>query len=358
MDRELSDRNVIAECYFLDVGQGTSNIILLGERKGIVIDCGASGRVPLLLLRRYVDHIVALIVSHNDRDHQGGASAIIAAYPNAIDRVYFLQDRPVESIALFSLVERALADGHLTSEPIRLERDDNPREIFSDPEKSLSLELIFPNFRANLNAQRNKRPNETSAVMVLFCGSRKIIYPGDATIDDWQRIRELFSPISADIVSVPHHGGNIGEIRQKGETEEQFTDRKSQNLEWLYSECVRCNYAVVSVGTNNQHGHPKAASISALRNASADVMCTQITNLCHDHLERLRPGVRRAEFPSQSRQDTDLTKKNSKSRNVACAGTIIAQIGLDTVEIIGFSEHQAGVNSLKNSTGGHPLCRK
>lgn len=48
-----------AECWFLDVGQGTSNVILLGERRGIVIDCGRSARVPLHLLRRYVRRLAA-----------------------------------------------------------------------------------------------------------------------------------------------------------------------------------------------------------------------------------------------------------------------------------------------------------
>jgi hypothetical protein len=33
---------VAAECYFLDVGQGTSNVILLGGLGAIVIDCSRS----------------------------------------------------------------------------------------------------------------------------------------------------------------------------------------------------------------------------------------------------------------------------------------------------------------------------
>jgi hypothetical protein len=48
-----------AECYFLDVGQGTSKVILLGERRGIVIDCGRSAWVPLQGHRRYVYRIVS-----------------------------------------------------------------------------------------------------------------------------------------------------------------------------------------------------------------------------------------------------------------------------------------------------------
>ena len=295
-------------------------------------------------------------MSHNDKDHQGGASAIIAAYPKAIDRVFFLQDRPIEQIALYGVVKRALEGGNLLSEPIRLERDDQPRVIFSEPTKDLSLELIHPTFQANLEAQNSAQPNETSAVLVLFCGKRKVVYPGDSSIGDWRRIRSyLGGPILADILSVPHHGGNVYEHRYKRKSTAESELREKQNLDWLYSEGVQCKFAIVSVGTTNNYGHPKSAAISALRSSHAQVICTQITQSCYDDLELLRPGVRRAVFHSQSRGSNDLTS-GGHSRNVACAGTVIAEIGRDSVTIRGFDEHQMGVEKLV-ANGGHPLCR-
>ncbi len=357
MDGDLNEHKSVAECHFLDVGQGTGNVILLGARRGIVIDCGVSGRVPLLLLRRYVDRIVALIVSHNDKDHHGGASDIIAAYPNAIDRVYFLQDRPVEQISLYGVVKRAMEEKSLSANPMRLERDDEPRVLFSEPANDLSLELLFPAFKDNLDAQIANRPNETSAVVVLCCGKRKIVFPGDSSIGDWRRVRSrLGGPISADVLSVPHHGGNVAGRRQNNESTVKYSARVQQDLKWLYSEGVRCKFAVISVGTINGYGHPKANTISALRSSGAHVLCTQITRQCHDDLEQLRPGVRRAEYPSQSRGSRDLTI-GGKSRNVACAGTVISEIGTETVIIHRFDEHQHGVNGLFTRTGGHPLCR-
>ncbi len=353
----MSDHKSVAECHFLDVGQGTSNVILLGGRRGIVIDCGISGRVPLQLLRRYVDQVVALIVSHNDRDHQGGASSIIAAYPNAIDRVYFLQDRPVEQIGLYAVVSRAREEGSLLAAPVRLERDDTPRVLFSDTTKQLSLELFFPAFQDNLDAQKAVQPNETSAVLVLSCGHRKIVYPGDSSISDWRRIRaRLGGPISADMLSVPHHGGNITERQQRGESAEKYEARVQQDLRWLYAEAVQCRFAVVSVGTSNQYGHPKGAVISALTSSGARVVCTQITRQCHNELEQLRPGVRRPDYPSQSRGSQDLTT-GGRSRNVACAGTVISQIGPESVIIQRLDDHQHGVDGLTVSASGHPLCR-
>ena len=357
MDGDLSDQKSVAECHFLDVGQGTSNVILLGGRRAIVIDCGVSGRIPLLLLRRYVDQIVALVVSHNDKDHHGGASAIIAAYPNAIDRVYFLQDRPVERIALYAIVKRALQERHLSADPIRLERDDMRRVLFAEPASDLSLELLFPTFSDNLDAQYGGQPNETSAVLVLCCGKRRIVFPGDSSIGDWQRIHSrLGGPISADVLGVPHHGGNVTDRRRRGESYVEYEARIQKDLTWLYSAGVRCKFAVVSVGTNNQYGHPNAKAISVLRSSGAHVLCTQITPQCHDDLEQLRPGVKRAEYPSQSRSGRDLTT-GGKSRNVGCAGTVISEIGPDEVIVRQFADHQHGVNALATSTSGHPLCR-
>jgi hypothetical protein len=262
----------------------------------------------------------------------------------------------VEKIALYGVVQRALEDGNLLTEPFRLERGVKPHIVFSDPAKELSLELIYPTFQANLDAQKSAQPNSTSAVLVLCCGRRKIVYPGDSSIDEWRRIRKnLGGSILADILSVPHHGGNINKPRQRSKSTKGYELQEKENLGWLFSEGVRCKFAIVSVGTINNYGHPNSATISALRSSHAEVICTQITQSCYDDLELLRPGVRRAVFHSQSRGNCDLTS-GSRSRNVACAGTVIAEIGRDSVIIHGFDEHQMGVEKLV-ANGGHPLCR-
>lgn len=357
MDTLLKAPMVSAECYFLDVGQGTSNVILLGERRAIVIDCGRSASVPLRLLRRYVDHIVALIVSHNDIDHHGGASQILAAYPKAIDRLYFLQDRPIEHLHLYALAKQEHAAGNLVNTPLRLEREDHPRVIYEDLSATMSLELYFPTFLDNLDAQRAAAPNATSAVLILSCGSRRIIYPGDATIDDWRRIRtRLGTAIRADVVAVPHHGGRLSERQGAGESQPNYERRIAKEQYWLYSEVLTCSHAVVSVGTRNDYGHPHQETTAVMNQVGMVFLCTQITSQCHDDLERLRPGVIRPAFPSRSRSTTDLTQ-GGRSRNVACAGTVIIEIGPDQINIHRLKEHEDAVDRLRHSPSGHPLCR-
>lgn len=111
-----------AVCFFLDVGQGTSNVVLLGGRRAIVIDCGPGGTmVPLEILRDHgVSRIEALVLSHNDRDHWAGAARLIPAYSTQIERVYFLQDRPAEDIGVFKLLQMEHAAGRLKRKPLWL----------------------------------------------------------------------------------------------------------------------------------------------------------------------------------------------------------------------------------------------
>ncbi len=344
----MTATNFTAECFFLDVGQGTSNVVLLGERRGIVIDCSPTPRVPLSMLKRYVDRIVALVVSHNDRDHCDGAAGIITAFPRAIDRVFLLQDRPVERIRLYAVIRAAMEKGTLPA-PIRLERQEEPRELYTDPTRELSLELLFPTFVDNLDAQAAASPNATSAVLALHCGHRRIIFSGDSTLDDWRRIRsDLGAPIHADIFGIPHHGANVG--GRGGDNE------AAPGLRWLYTESVRCRYAVISVGTSNPYGHPAPATIEALRRSNAVVVCTQITRQCHDDLESLRPGVLSPSAHSRSTWRSDFTSRGN-SRNLACAGTVVSEIGPDAVTVRRLALHQSGVDRLSASAGGHALCR-
>lgn len=128
-----------AECWFLDVGQGTCNVILLGGGRAIVIDSGPQGAyVPLRLLKRHVHTLEALVISHNDADHDGGTARILQAYPKAIRQIYFLADRPVKYMRTLALIEAEGKRGNLLSEPKRLEATDRPLVVYDDPELGLN----------------------------------------------------------------------------------------------------------------------------------------------------------------------------------------------------------------------------
>lgn len=70
-----------ATVYFLDVGQGSSQVIHFDDNSLVIIDCGRSA-VPLLELLESIKftRITALILSHLHGDHATGAIALLDAH--------------------------------------------------------------------------------------------------------------------------------------------------------------------------------------------------------------------------------------------------------------------------------------
>lgn len=340
----------VSECFFLDVGQGTSQVVLLGNRRAIVIDCGpkAGSFVPLKLLKRYVDRIVALVISHNDSDHLGGATGVLSAYPNAIDQLYVLQDRPIGESPLYSLIESELRSKRLSAPPVRLECDGTVRELFADGTTGIRLRLYSPTLIENWSAQAGRKPNATSGILSLDCGERRIVFPGDSTVEQWRQVnlRNGGAPISCDVCAVPHHGGKVADSDKS----------EAADLAFLYESALRPKFAVVSVGTSNGDGHPRQRVIGKLVQQQFQVLCTQVTKQCSDDVESLRPGVRTPDEPCRSLRRRDVTT-SGKPRNLACAGTVIAEIRPDAVTIHRLKDHESGVDRLVGKPGGHPLCR-
>ncbi len=333
------------EVYFIDIGRGTSNLILLGQSRAIVIDCGANSGVLLQLLARFrIEEIVRLILSHNHDDHVGGALAVMTAYEGRIERICFLEDGKTFSTKYWQKVRQQLQDGTLThGQLIRLEVAERPKMIFEEAARRLSLKLFSPRFDENLEAIEEGNPNATSGVLLLAIEDRRIVFAGDSTIRQWRRIRKaLGRPVDCDILAVAHHAGIVW--------------THPEDLEWLYTEGVRPRVAIVSVATSNRDKHPRPEVIKALTSNKATVVCTQITKQCCDSLEPLRPGVLTPQVPGCSKATPDYTKAGN-SRNVACGGTMVAEFTDAQLTLHRIAEHQAAVDRLAAADGGHPVCR-
>jgi beta-lactamase superfamily II metal-dependent hydrolase len=358
------DEPATAECWFLDVGQGTSNVILLGGGRGIVIDCGPrSTNVPLTLLKRYVHTIEVMILSHNDEDHDGGATRIIQAYPKAIKQVFFLADRPAKFLKAFTLLRRERVAGNLLSEPQRLEANERPQSLYSEPDGSIDLRLLYPTFMEAQAAETlgGRRPNATSAILALLCGSRSVIFSGDATSEAWDAIGKRLAgrlPLSCDLLTIPHHGGHLT-APTMGETNNQHDTRDQTVANHIYSQIVRPRLAVVSVGSSNRFRdtfHPLPGTISVLSNLGIETLCTQMTPRCCDDLEAIRPGLLPPLSPSRSTGEVRRTNAG-RSKDVACMSSIVAEISPDRVTISRCSEHRQAVSAAVAAGSIRPLCR-
>ena len=334
------------ECWFLDVGQGASNVIYLGEGRAIVIDCGPRGsKQTIQLLKQYVKTIEALIISHNDIDHDFNIEEVLAAFPKAITRIFFLRDHPPENIRTLSVLMSQQKENYP-----RPERLESGKTVFS--EGDIILRILYPDLMENLKAEASGRRmlNRTGGILHLKCGERRIIFSGDATIEAWESLASRMrdeKPLCCDVMTVPHHGGKIS----------QNPSQENSCQEKLYSEIIKPSYGIISVGTINQPNHPSPEAISALRKAGVNVLCTQMTKKCSGDLEAVRSLRRIMNRPARSKHNESRTQ-GGNSKNVACFGSVVAEISTDYVKISNLDRYKKEMENFADIREFQPLYRQ
>jgi competence protein ComEC len=336
------------EVFFLDVGQGTCQIILLGDQSAIVLDCGTrDSRLPLQFLKRYgVEYIPRLITTHSHADHMGGAANILGEFRERVDKICFVQDDHFLETAYWERISEFIKDETLDkSQLVRLERSDKPQVVWQERKLGITLKTYSPTAATNLIAQEDSAPNATSAVLFLNCGENRVIFASDSELEQWKEIHKAAKrKFECKVLAVAHHGGAMGAT--------------PDDLSWIFSEALVPEVAILSLGTNNQHGHPREDVIAALKSAGATIVCTQITEKCCPTLEPLRPGVLLpVVYPGRSSAKTDLTS-GGNSRHVACAGTVRLEITKFEMIVDRLSDHQTAVNRMKRQHACEPLCRR
>jgi competence protein ComEC len=287
----MPNQDVIAICHFLNVGQGTSQVIELGQQKVIVIDTGSQSvkHSPLftLLAERDIKSIEALILSHNDTDHINGIASLLQKYAQRIKRIDFLIDRKDNS-NIIQTIKR-----YYPLEFVHRLEVDTPnldKDIFKDSSVSVCVKVLFPTFSANIQYQRN----ETCAIVMLIVGTQKVIFSSDAPIAAWRDVvkRNENKQMKVNILTVPHHGGS-------------FVDQNEDECWQWFFENIRTNYAIVSAGYNNTYGHPTEDVIHSFIRHGVEIFCTQSNPICC----------------------------GGTSNDTTCCGTIIVNIGKSTIDI-------------------------
>jgi beta-lactamase superfamily II metal-dependent hydrolase len=339
------------EVYFVDVGQGTCNVVLLGNRRAIVIDSGRRATELRLLLNWLgIDRLVCLAISHLDADHAGGFPAILTDFRGRIGTICYPNDHRVQTTPLWRKICSEIKGGHLTKQQlVRLEYEKNPKTVWRSPGLKAELKLFSPTFGENQIAIRARDSNAASGVLVLKMGDRRIVFPGDSSLEQWREIRNCRgSVLPCEVIAVPHHAGVIW----PGHWDDT---RLRTELQWLYTEAIRAVHAVISVGTSNGEGHPRQEVIEELRKLGTIVTCTQITKQCCRNLETQRPALIPLILPGRAwAQKTTTNSGNSK--DVGCAGTVVADITPTTVTVRQLAEHQSAVGALAARPHCSPLC--
>lgn len=227
----------------LDVGEGLAVVVETathtlvydaGPRQSETSDAGARLVVPVLraLGIRALD---ALIVSHEDLDHSGGALSLLAVVP----ALRLWSSLPIEH----PIAQRAASQGTVwRCEPGQSWTWDGVRFTMLHPPLALYVEEV--------------KTNDRSCVLRIDAAGRAALITGDIEArSEALLLRERPQALAADVLVVPHHGS-----------------RTSSTAGFIAA--VGPRIAIVTAGYRNRFGHPRADVVARYAIAGASVMRT------------------------------------------------------------------------------------
>ncbi|MFD2333761.1 ComEC/Rec2 family competence protein [Cohnella sp. GCM10020058] len=275
-----------ASVSFLDVGQGDSILIATGSGRHVLVDAGGTvafgapkqpwrlrrdpyevGRKTLvpLLKQRGIRRLDALVLTHLDGDHIGGAHAIIRELQ--VGRILFNGTiKPDDDVLrLFHEAEDA-------GIPMYAVKAGNVWHA----DKSATLEALYPLKTASGDRiPEVDEQNDMSVVLRLTLYGRVFVLPGDleaagesATLGELRRQGE--GARAADVLKAGHHGS-----------------KTSTTAPWL--AWWRPAEVVVSAGKNNLYGHPHAEVVERILRSGAAL---ERTDMQGEIAYRIRPDGR------------------------------------------------------------------
>lgn len=231
---------------FLDVGQGDAILIETPSDRRILIDGGKpSGNVVRALsnvLPWYERTIDAIILTHPDDDHGGGLVEVARRY--RVGRI--LYTGVVSDTASYNAL---IAEAQ--TERIPLTIIDQPQII--DLGDGARLHIVYP--LASVAGQRAASLNDTSITARLVYGDISFLFTGDLEVAGEEALLASGQPVAADVLKIGHHGSD-------------------SSTSAAFITAVAPRYAVVSVGSDNDYGHPSLRVLRRLERAGAAIWRT------------------------------------------------------------------------------------
>lgn len=228
--------------YFLDVGQGDSQLVVLPGNVKILIDAGRrNGRVLEHLSEifhptdKYID---LLVMSHPHFDHFGGFIDILERYRVGA----FITPGTRNDIKSFQLLESLLEEKEVPV--VKLGRGDGIRH------KEGSFDILWP-----VKESFGWGLDESSLVLELSKKGATFLFTGDIGFKAEEEVLTFYEK-EVDVLKVAHHGSKY-----------------STSLPFL--EVIRPFVAVIGVGENSW-GHPTEEVLGRLSAFGTEIYRTDL----------------------------------------------------------------------------------
>jgi competence protein ComEC len=229
----------------LDVGQGlavlvrtSAHALLYDAGPAYGADADSGGRVVLPLLRASgIERLDAMVLSHEDMDHVGGALTILESLRVEQVASSLAREHPLHALAPSA---NACGAGQAWSWD------------------GVRFEMLHP-------MPGGARRNDRSCVLRVSAGGRAILLAGDIERAAEAQLLARGAPLRSDVLVMPHHGS-----------------RTSSSAPFL--QAVAPGWAIAAAGYRNRFGHPSAEVLERYRAAGARVLRTDLDGAVHVRL--------------------------------------------------------------------------
>lgn len=231
----------VLKVHFIDVGQGDSTFIQLADGKTILIDGGNKADASIITNYLHSLNILSidyLIATHPHEDHIGSLPVIIKDFN--IGSIYM-----PKASANTKIFENLLLS--IKTKGYKINTAAAGVKIIDT--KDIKLIILAP------NSEEYKDLNNYSVVAKLTYKDTSFLFTGDAEDVSEKEMLKQNVDLKADVIKIGHHGG-----------------RTSSTKDFL--EEVAPKYAVISVGSDNDYGHPHKETMERLGSLNLKIFRT------------------------------------------------------------------------------------
>lgn len=235
---KLPDDAAGMEIVFLDVGEGDA-IFVTADGESMMVDGGLpeySNMIYSFLKARKADILRYVVCTHPHSDHVGGLSGALS-YAKAQEALCCTDEFDSRS---FDSFKRRLNEQGVTL-------------------KTVSAGYVFKLGNAEVTvispSREYEEMNDMSLVLRIRYGSTSVLLTGDAGYEAELDMMESGYDLEADLLKAGHHGSGASSY-------------------YYFIKEVSPRYCVISVGKDNEHGHPSENVINKLGSLGVEVIRT------------------------------------------------------------------------------------
>ena len=225
-----------------DVGQGDATVIRVGRNEAVVVDVGGDAKaIDRCLSDLHIKRIPVLLLTHFHADHVGGLEGAISNREVGQIRVSPLNDPPSTTEFVNDVLARLNQKSTVMTYPERFVIN------------GVSFTCIWP---SELILGQGSDANNASVAIAVEVNGISILLAGDIEPPAQDKIVRDLPATDFDVIKVAHHGSRY---------------QSSDFASWANAEV-----AFISVGKDNDYGHPAPETISLYELTGSQVFRTDL----------------------------------------------------------------------------------